>query len=279
MRASQATADARQEKVSDIRVVKAQLEIKVNQAVRTVVEEHAMPLELALDLPEIESPEDRLATEDRVFALRKRLSKLGAVNPVAREEYEALKARSDFMHSQISDLKTAAAALGKIVAAIDRKMKERFLSTFEEVDRHFQDVFAVLFPGGRAQLLLTDPENPEETGVDFNVQPRGKRLKKMSLLSGGEQALSALALLFALNRTRPAPFYILDEVEAALDDSNLRRFIAFINTMRRETQFLIVTHQRRTMEMADTLYGVSMQADGVSKLVSQRLEQALMSAE
>jgi chromosome segregation protein len=180
---------------------------------------------------------------------------------------------------QMADLSAAAKALNKVIAVIDRKMKERFLATFEQVDRHFQDIFAQLFPGGSAQLYLTEPDRPEETGVEFSVQPRGKKLRKMSLLSGGEQSLTALALLFALNRTRPCPFYILDEVEAALDDSNLRRFVAFVDTLRAETQFLIVTHQRRTMETADVLYGVSMQADGVSKMVSQKLEQALASAE
>ena len=274
VRKTAAVVEERLAVLSEVRVSKGQCEIKVNQAVRSVIEEHHTPLEMALTLPAVE---DRHATEDRAFALRKRLGKLGVVNPVAHEEFEALKERSEFMHGQISDLKAAASALNKVVAAIDRKMKERFLSTFEEVDKHFQDIFSVLFPGGRAQLLMTDPDNPDETGVDFYVQPRGKRLKKMSLLSGGEQSLTALAMLFALSRSRPCPFYILDEVEAALDDSNLRRFVAFINSMRKDTQFLIVTHQRRTMEGADTLYGVSMQADGVSKLVSQRLEQALNS--
>jgi len=264
--------ESRLSNLGEVRIIKGQCELKVNQAVRSVTEEHKTPLEMALTMPAVE---DRHKTEDQAFTLRKKLGKLGSINPVAHEEYEALKARSEFMHGQISDLKGAAQALNKVVAAIDRKMKERFLITFEEVDQHFQDIFSILFPGGRAQLLMTDPDNPDETGVDFYVQPRGKRLKKMSLLSGGEQALTALAMLFALSRSRPCPFYILDEVEAALDDSNLRRFIAFINTMRAETQFLIVTHQRRTMEMADTLYGVSMQADGVSKLVSQRLEQAI----
>ncbi|MCL2526268.1 MAG: chromosome segregation protein SMC, partial [Coriobacteriia bacterium] len=271
VRKAQHLVEERLAALGDVRVRKGQCEFKVNQAVRTVIEEHKTPLEMALTIPAIE---DRHSTEDRAFDLRKKLGKLGAINPVAHEEFEALKARSEFMHGQIDDLKAAAGALNKVVAAIDRKMKERFLITFEEVDKNFQDIFSVLFPGGRAQLLLTDPDNPDETGVDFYVQPRGKRLKKMSLLSGGEQSLTALALLFALSRSRPCPFYILDEVEAALDDSNLRRFISFINSMRSQTQFLIVTHQRRTMEMGDTLFGVSMQADGVSKLVSQSLEQA-----
>ena len=275
-RTAQQTVEQRLTALSEVRVAKGQCEVKVNQSVRVVTEEHSTPLEMALVLPAVD---DRIATEDKAFALRKKLNRLGTVNPIAAEEFEALRARSEFMHGQIADLKSAASALNKVVAAIDRKMKERFLATFEEVDKHFQDVFAVLFPGGRAQLLLTEPDNPDETGVDFVVQPRGKRLKKMSLLSGGEQALTALALLFALSRSKPCPFYILDEVEAALDDSNLRRFISFINSMRKDTQFLLVTHQRRTMEMADTLYGVSMQADGVSKLVSQRLDQALRSAQ
>jgi chromosome segregation protein len=160
------------------------------------------------------------------------------------------------------------------VRAIDRKMRERFLETFEQVDQHFRNVFAVLFPGGHAELKMTDPDDPEETGVEVVAQPLGKKLQKMTLMSGGEKSLTALALLFALYRTRPCPFYILDEVEAALDDSNLRRFVGFVDSMRRVTQFIIVTHQRRTMEMADVLYGVSMQSDGVSKVVSQRLDHA-----
>jgi chromosome segregation protein len=206
------------------------------------------------------------------------MADLGPVNPVAVEEYEALKRRREFLSNQLDDLLASRKALQKVVFAIDRKMRDRFLETFELVDKHFQDVFSVLFPGGSASLSLTDPDDPENTGVEVVAQPKGKRLQKMSLLSGGEKSLTALALLFALYRTRPCPFYILDEVEAALDDSNLRRFITFIDSMRTHTQFIIVTHQRRTMEMADVLYGVSMQADGVSKVVSQKLEQTVRGA-
>ena len=136
-----------------------------------------------------------------------------------------------------------------------------------------------MFPGGTSQLQLTAPDDPEATGVEVSAQPRGKKLAKMSLLSGGEKSLTALALLFAVYRTRPCPFYILDEVEAALDDTNLRRFVAFTDSMRHHTQFIVVTHQRRTMEMADVLYGVSMQADGVSKVVSQKLDRAARNTE
>ncbi|MHB9005191.1 MAG: AAA family ATPase, partial [Coriobacteriia bacterium] len=180
-----------------------------------------------------------------------------------------------FLSTQIEDLVASRQALSKVIAAIDRKIRDRFLETFEQVDHHFQDIFAILFPGGRASLALTDPDDPEATGVEVNAQPAGKRLSKMSLLSGGEKSLTALALLFALYRTRSCPFYVLDEVEAALDDSNLRRLVSFIDSMRAHTQFIVVTHQRRTMEMADCLYGVSMQADGVSKLVSQKLDRTL----
>jgi chromosome segregation protein len=269
VRTLQAEIDAQNELMSDIRVEKGQLEVQVNAAVAQIVQTYGVPLERAL---EGEPLDDRRATEDRAHALRKRLENIGPVNPVAMQEFEALQCRRDFMRSQIDDLVASRQALGKVVAAIDRKIRDRFLETFEEVNNHFQEVFVVLFPGGHCSLELTDPDDPEATGVEVIAQPRGKKLSKMSLMSGGEKSLTALALLFAVYRTRPCPFYILDEVEAALDDTNLRRFIAFTDTMRTHTQFIIVTHQRRTMEMADVLYGVSMQADGVSKVVSQKLD-------
>lgn len=268
----QATIDEKSEALTTVRVRKGQMEVEVNAAVRHIVEEIGIPLETALALEEIDN---RITVEDRAHTIRRKLSNLGAINSVAESEYESLKERRDFMHTQIEDLESARKALNKVVAAIDRKIKTLFVDTFEQVDLYFQKYFAVLFPGGTAELVLSDPDDPATSGVEFIAQPRGKRVKKMSLLSGGEQSLIALALLFAVNQVHPCPFFILDEVEAALDDFNLRAFVNFINTMRHETQFLIITHQRRTMEMADMLYGVSMQADGVSKLVSQKLEQAL----
>ena len=260
------------EEFSQVKVDKAQLDVQVNAAVRAIVDDHGIPIEIALETEELT---DRALAEDEALALRKKLTNLGAINPIAAHEYDSLKARRDFMNTQMDDLVEARKTLGKVVNAIDKKMRERFLDTFEQVDTHFQDIFTILFPGGSAQLILSDPDDIDTSGVEYMVQPRGKKIRKMTLLSGGENSLAALALLFALNKVRPCPFFVLDEVEAALDDSNLRRFIAFINTMRESTQFLIVTHQRRTMEMADVLYGVSMQSDGVSKLVSQRLEGAL----
>jgi chromosome segregation protein len=272
VRNAQSEIDEKAEGAGDLRVHKGQLEVRVNQAVRRIVEEFGVPLEVALARDALE---ERRVAEDRMHALNKRINNLGPVNPVAMEEFEALRARREFMDEQVEDLDSSRKALSKVVAAIDRKMKERFLETFERVDAHFQEIFAILFPGGNAQLQLTEPDDPELTGVEVVAQPRGKKLAKMSLMSGGEKSLTALALLFAVYRTRPCPFYILDEVEAALDDSNLRRFVAFVDSMRQYTQFVVVTHQRRTMETADVLYGVTMQADGVSKVVSQKLERAL----
>jgi chromosome segregation protein len=276
VRAVQAEIDEKNAGVSDLRVEKGQLEVQVNLAVRRIVEELGIPIETALGS---EPLDDRRAAEDRAHKLRKQISNLGPVNPIAMEEFGSLKNRREFMGSQIEDLDSSSRALQKVVAAIDRKMRDRFLETFEDVDRHFQEIFAILFPGGTSQLQLTAPDDPETTGVEVIAQPRGKKLAKMSLLSGGEKSLTALALLFAVYRTRPCPFYILDEVEAALDDTNLRRFVAFVDSMRKHTQFITVTHQRRTMEMADVLYGVSMQADGVSKIVSQKLDRAANNAE
>jgi chromosome segregation protein len=276
VRTAQAELDAVNEAMSDIRVEKAQLEVQVRAAASRIVEELGIPLESALQTEPIESRESAVEAAHR---LRKRIANLGPVNPVAVEEYDQLNARREFLGKQLEDLLSSRSALQKVVSAIDRKMRDRFLETFEQVDHHFQEIFSLLFPGGQSSLRLTEPDDPETTGVEVVAQPRGKRLAKMTLLSGGEKSLTALALLFALYRTRPCPFYILDEVEAALDDTNLRRFIAFTDSMREHTQFIVVSHQRRTMEMADVLYGVSMQSDGVSKVVSQKLQRAIAQAE
>ena len=269
VREAQGVLDERTTAMGDIRVEKAQLEVQVKTAVSRIADEFGVPVERALESPQVV---DREALTEQSLRLRKRISAMGPVNELAVQEYGTLDERRAFLTSQIEDLASSRTALTKVVRAIDRKMRERFVETFEQVDQHFRNVFAVLFPGGHAELKMTDPDDPEQTGVEVVAQPMGKKLQKMTLMSGGEKSLTALALLFALYRTRPCPFYILDEVEAALDDSNLRRFIAFVDSLRRHTQFIVVTHQRRTMEMADVLYGVSMQSDGVSRVVSQRLD-------
>jgi chromosome segregation protein len=271
VRDAQAALDERIAALGDVRVSKGQLQVQIDGSLSRIVDEFDVPIERAL---EAEPIQDRDTAVDRAHKLRKQIAQIGPVNELAVEEHAALDQRRDYLSGQIDDLASSRAALTKVVRAIDRKMRDRFLETFEQVDRHFQSIFGLLFPGGHAELAMTDPDEPEETGIEVIAQPQGKKLQKMTLMSGGEKSLTALALLFALYRTRACPFYILDEVEAALDDSNLRRFVAFVDSMRTHTQFIIVTHQRRTMEMADVLYGISMQSDGVSKVVSQRLDRA-----
>ena len=205
--------------------------------------------------------------------LERRKDMLGQVNLRAVEEHKALKERHDFLLEQVEDLKESKASLMKVIRAIDREIVRIFKDTFEVVNLHFQELFDRLFPQGRAELSLSDPTDLLNTGVEIEAQPRGKRLKKLSLLSGGETALTSLAFLFALFKTRPSPFYFLDEVEAALDDVNLHRFLNMLMEFKGESQLIIITHQKRTMERADVLYGVSMQASGVSRVISKKLEE------
>lgn len=271
-----AAYDAANERMSDIKVQKARIEMQVEGAISQITEGLGVSLEVALQCPSLEN---RIEAEDARNSLNKRIAGLGVINPDAANEYAALKERYDFLSEQLYDLSNASRALSKINRLIESRMKDDFATTFEQINLDFQEVFAMLFPGGSAKLTLEDPDDLENTGVEVHAQPAGKRIAKMSLMSGGEKSLTALALLFALYRTRPTPFYILDEVEAALDDTNLRRLSAFIDAMRDDTQMIMITHQRRTMEMADVLFGVSMQADGVTKVVSQKLEAALRHAE
>ncbi len=254
---------------NDVKVARGKLEVQVESAIKAITEDGTTVLEEALMLC---APEDPVAAKEELNQLVRQINNLGPVNQVAMEEYETLKRRADYIAEQLEDLESARRALTKITAAIDRKMRKSFLVTFEKVDRNFREIFEMLFPGGQAHLEMTDPEHPAETGIEVVAQPRGKRITKMMLMSGGEKSLTALALLFAVYRTRTVPFYVLDEVEAALDDANLSKLIGAIDILRRTTQLLVISHQRRTMEDADVLYGVSMQADGVSRVVSQKLD-------
>ena len=261
--------DAAGAAVNEAKVARGKLEVQVEAAVNAITADGATSLEEALTLP---APADRAASERELNELARQINNLGPVNQVAMEEYQRLRERADYIQAQLDDLEAARKALTKITNAIDRKMRASFLSTFALVDQNFQEVFGMLFPGGQAHLQMTDPDDPDGTGIEVVAQPRGKRITKMSLMSGGEKSLTALALLFAVYRTRTVPFYVLDEVEAALDDSNLGKFIDALDTLRDSTQLLVISHQRRTMEHADVLYGVSMQADGVSRVVSQKLD-------
>ncbi len=253
-----------------VKVDMGRLEAQVQAAVERIVATGAV-LDEALQLP---APDDRERSERLAADLRRQMDSIGPVNEVAMDEYDRLKERADYIAGQVEDLERARVALRKITSAIDRKMRTRFVTVFERVNKNFSEIFSMLFPGGQAHLELTDPEHLSETGVEVVAQPRGKKIQKMTLMSGGERSLTALALLFAVYRTRTVPFYVFDEVEAALDDSNLSRLLDAIEQLKESTQLIVISHQRRTMEQADVLYGVSMQADGVSHVVSQRLDHA-----
>ena len=211
------------------------------------------------------------AEQERALAkAQKDLEKLGRVNPLALEEHEALASRHKFLVDQVQDLKQSKADLLRIVTDVDRLVEEAFASAFAQTREQFEHVFGVLFPGGAGDLVLTDPEDMLATGIEIEARPAGKKVKRLSLLSGGERSLAAIAFLVAIFKARPSPFYVMDEVEAALDDVNLTRLLAIFKELQETSQLIVITHQKRTMEIADALYGVTMR-DGVTTVVSQRL--------
>jgi len=221
--------------------------------------------------PRDDAPFDRAAEQSRLAAAERRLAQLGRVNPLALEEFAALEQRHKFMTEQLADLQSTRQDLLTIIEELDEKMQDIFQSAFEDTRAAFAEVFPVLFPGGTGSIRLTDPEHLLTTGIEVNVRPAGKKIERLSLLSGGERSLAAVALLVAIFKARPSPFYIMDEVEAALDDANLGRLLAVMEGLRENSQLIVITHQKRTMEIADALYGVSMRSDGVSAVVGQRV--------
>lgn len=214
---------------------------------------------------------DRAAQSRRLHHAERSLSQLGRVNPLALEEFAALEQRHAFLTEQLADLVQTRADLETIIGELDERMQTIFLAAFEDTKTAFGEVFPILFPGGSGSISLTDPDNPLTTGIDVAVRPVGKKIERLSLLSGGERSLAAVALLTAIFKARPSPFYILDEVEAALDDANLGRLLGVFEQLRASSQLIVITHQKRTMEIADALYGVSMRQDGVSAVVGQRV--------
>ena len=210
-----------------------------------------------------------LAEEEQRLA--RKLNLLGAVNPHAQREHAELSERHDFLESELADVRRSRADLAKVIDAVDGRIRSVFAEAFHDVAQAFAELFPRLFPGGEGRLVLTDPDDLLDTGVEVEARPPGKRVKRLSLLSGGERSLTALAILFAIFRARPSPFYVLDEVEAALDDVNLQRFLTVVAEFRETSQLILVTHQKRTMEVADLLYGVSMHSSGVSRVISQRM--------
>jgi chromosome segregation protein len=219
-------------------------------------------------------PYHRPTQEKRAARAERDLALLGKVNPLALEEFAALEERHQFLSTQLEDLKASRRDLLTVIREVDERILQVFTSAYEDVAREFEIVFATLFPGGEGRLVLTDPDDMLATGIDVEARPPGKKVKRLSLLSGGERSLTAVALLVAIFRARPSPFYVLDEVEAALDDVNLGRLIALIGELRTSSQIILITHQKRTMEIADALYGVTMRGDGVTQVISQRLRDA-----
>ncbi|HEY0402610.1 MAG TPA: chromosome segregation protein SMC, partial [Blastococcus sp.] len=218
-------------------------------------------------------PYDRAVQERRAAKAERDLATLGKVNPLALEEFAALEERHGFLATQLEDLKSTRRDLLTVVREVDERIHEVFAAAFADVQREFEQVFATLFPGGHGRLILTEPDDLLATGIEVEARPPGKRVKRLSLLSGGERSLTAVALLVAIFRARPSPFYVLDEVEAALDDVNLGRLLTLVEQLRSTSQLIIITHQKRTMEIADALYGVSMRGDGITGVISQRLRE------
>jgi chromosome segregation protein len=219
------------------------------------------------------APYVRAVQEKRAAAAQRQLDQLGKVNPLALEEYAALEERHAFLARQVDDLKKTRRDLLTVIKEVDDRVQQVFASAFEDTAAEFVRIFAQLFPGGEGRLVLTDPDDMLATGIDVEARPPGKKVKRLSLLSGGERSLTAIAYLLAIFKARPSPFYVLDEVEAALDDTNLQRLLHIFEELRGCSQLILVTHQKRTMEAADALYGITMQGDGVSAVVSQRIRE------
>ena len=221
--------------------------------------------------PPTGTPYVRSEQETRLARAERKMAQLGRVNPLALEEFAALEQRHKFLSEQLTDLTNTRRDLLTIIEEIDEKMEDIFSSAFADTQDAFTQVFPVLFPGGTGSIFLTDPDNMLTTGIEVTVKPAGKKIERLSLLSGGERSLAAVALLIAIFKARPSPFYIMDEVEAALDDANLGRLLAIFEDLRETSQLIVITHQKRTMEIADALYGVSMRSDGISAVVGQRV--------
>ncbi|RQD74595.1 MAG: chromosome segregation protein SMC [Candidatus Syntrophonatronum acetioxidans] len=258
----------REKKKHDAELEIARLETELKNLVQRLEEEYGIKLRDAYNYA-LDIGEDKARQE--IKTLRERIQEFGRVNTGAIEEYERLKERVDFLKEQREDLRRAKNTIHQVIDEIDEKIKVNFLKSFNQIKASFSAVFRDFFEGGRAYLKLNDPNNILETGIDIIAQPPGKKLQGLSLLSGGEKALTAIALLFAILKVKPTPFCILDEIEVSLDSLNLNRFINYLKSLSEDTQFIVITHRRKTMEAADVLYGVTMEDPGVSKILSMKL--------
>ena len=248
----------------------AEVRLRLENAVEALRRDLDLEPEVAMAATAPELPET-ITGPARVRELERDLRIMGPINPLALEEFQALQERHEFLEKQLEDVKSSRRDLSKIIRAIDAEIVSVFAVAFAEVAENYAHLFEMLFPGGKGRLKLTDPDNLLDTGIEVEARPSGKNVRKLSLLSGGERSLTALAYLFAVFRARPSPFYVMDEVEAALDDVNLSRFLGLVHEFRNDAQLIIVSHQKRTMEAADCLYGVTMQPGGSSRVVSEKV--------
>ncbi|MDO4928399.1 MAG: chromosome segregation protein SMC [Corynebacterium sp.] len=266
-------ANAAQKQMHNAEVHLSQVQVRLEELAESAQQQLGLPL--ADILASYELPAD-FALEQARSALstaERKLQALGKVNPLALEEYKALEERYEYLSQQLADVHQARADLQQVIADVEAHILQLFSNAWRDVEAEFPKVFATLFPGGEGRLVLTDPGNLETTGIDIEARPPGKRIKRLTLLSGGEKSLTALAMLVAIFRARPSPFYVMDEVEAALDDVNLRRLLALFAELREESQLIVITHQKPTMNLANVLYGVTMRGDGVTRVVSQRMQE------
>ena len=254
-----------------IDVKKTKIEQDIELVVNNLWEEYELTPNTATDYKKVENVQN---TQKEVNNIRSEIKDLGSINVDSIEEYKKTKERYDFMCEQRLDLENTIAKLRKMITEITDTMKKQFVEKFKLINKNFNEVFTELFGGGKAELILEDEENVLECGIDIKAQPTGKKLQNMMLLSGGEKAFTAIALLFAILKINPAPFCILDEIEAALDDVNVYRYAEYLKKFCSETQFLVITHRKGTMEVADTVYGVTMEENGISKLLSMKLAES-----
>jgi chromosome segregation protein len=258
------------ERAGKLEVEEAEIRLRLEQAIESLRHDHDCEPEVALAAPAPDVPEGT-TLPGRARELDRELRLMGPVNPLALSEYEALLERHEFVQNQLDDVRNTRRELTRVIKSVDEEIVRVFDLAFADVARNFSELFAMLFPGGSGRLVLTQPDDLLNTGIEMEARPSGKMVRRLSLLSGGERSLCALAYLFSVFRARPSPFYLMDEVEAALDDVNLHRFLDLVHELRNESQLLVVSHQKRTMEAADVLYGVSMPPGGSSRVISQRI--------
>ena len=255
--------------LSKLDLKKSKIELELNQVINKMWEEYELTPNTVGDIQKVEKPSE---VQKKVNAIRSEIRELGSINVDSINEYKEIKERYDFMSEQRLDLEDSSNKLKSVINEMTETMKKQFAEQFKIINKNFGEVFAELFGGGKAELILADEENILECGIDIEVQPPGKKLQNMMLLSGGERAFTAIALLFAILKINPAPFCVLDEIEAALDDVNVYRFAEYLKKFSTESQFLVITHRKGTMEAADTVYGITMEEKGISKLLSMKLK-------